>query len=133
MFFLPKEGEGYTEGCVTYTCTRFSSKKYVVSTCNNPLDLFFCRLGKRVMSLVPNVVNNNKPTTITVLRCKLYRLFVWSPGTKISNPNHKVGACCEVKARALFPAGRVIKDSVDLGIPDPVNFLIPEISENLIQ
>ena len=30
-----------------------------ISTTGNPA-LFSCRLGKRVMSLVPNVVNNNK-------------------------------------------------------------------------
>ena len=47
-----KEGEGYTEDCVTYTCSR---------------------LGKRVVSLVPSVV----------------------------------GACCELRARGLFPAGQV--------------------------
>ena len=57
-----KEGEGYAEGCVTYTCTK---------------------LGKKMMSLVPSVV----------------------------------GACCEVKARGLFPAGQVIHDTGPASCP----------------
>ena len=35
-----------------------------------------------------------------------------------------MGACCEVRARALFPAGRVIKDSVQFFLDNVLPVLI---------